>query len=202
MKIKNSNRLSVLAADIQAAHHEIQASAELMAERAIAAGNMLIEAKAALPHGQWQAWLNDHVGMSDRSARRYMQISRSGLETATVADLGIRAAAEALAMTHAEAHDHDGDDRLLVAMTLFQCMIFSWARLPIKDRARVRMRAIEMFASSPKTLPIVPAYLRNTEEMEGLLVSGRFNPFDLPEGDELFTRVKRSLIEVRPELSR
>ena len=99
MKTRESNRLTILAADIQAAHREVQASAEKMAERAIAAGHMLIEAKGTLPHGKWRSWLDQHVGMSERSAQRYMQLARSGMKSATVAVLGIAGAAQAIAKT-------------------------------------------------------------------------------------------------------
>lgn len=91
------NRLTTLAADIRAAHADIQANAQAMAERALAAGQWLIEAKATLQHGQWEAWLAEHVGMSARTARRYMQMVHAGMKSATVADLGIRGASEAIA---------------------------------------------------------------------------------------------------------
>ena len=59
-----SNRLAVLAADIRAAHADILRNAEAMAERALAAGAWLIEAKETLSHGAWEPWLTEHVGMS------------------------------------------------------------------------------------------------------------------------------------------
>jgi hypothetical protein len=91
------NRLEALAADIRQAHHESRTAAEQAAERAIAAGHALIEAKALVQHGEWASWLEWNVGFSERTARRYMQLARSGLKTATVAEMGIRAAAESLA---------------------------------------------------------------------------------------------------------
>jgi len=97
MVAQGDNRLAVLAGEITAAVAEIKASAEVIAERAIQIGHNLIEAKAALPHGRWEEWLTQNVSMSARTARRYMQLAASGLETATVADLGIRAAAEQIA---------------------------------------------------------------------------------------------------------
>jgi hypothetical protein len=203
VKMNSSNRLTALAADIQAAHREIQASAESMAERAIAAGNMLIEAKSALPHGKWNEWLTHHVGMSDRSARRYMQIARSGMKTATVADLGIRAAAEAIAkVSSAGASPEDdavGQAWLIEMLALWHCMIFSWARLPPKDRARVRMNNIVTFASSPAHLPLVPLYIQKTDEMERLLSSKEFDPFDMPVGDELIAYAKQAAAEIVAE---
>jgi len=93
----HSNRLPALAAEIRAAHDDVRRSALATAERALAAGKALTEAKAALPHGAWQAWLKANTGLSTRTARRYTQIAASGFEMATVANLGVRAASEAIA---------------------------------------------------------------------------------------------------------
>lgn len=90
-----SNRLPALAAEIRDAHAAIQRGALAVAERAIAAGHALAEAKKLLPHGQWAGWLAEHAGFSERTARRYMAVARSGLKTATVAEMGLAAAAEA-----------------------------------------------------------------------------------------------------------
>jgi hypothetical protein len=95
--VPDNNRLAVLAADIRAAHQEVTRGAQGVAERALAAGRMLIETKDSLPHGAWEPWLAQHVGMSARTARRYMQLAHAGLKSATVADLGIRAASERVA---------------------------------------------------------------------------------------------------------
>ena len=91
------NVLPALAADIRAAHAGVRASAIHAAEQALRAGRLLIEARALVVHGAWAEWLQEHVGFSDRSARRYMQLARSGLNSATVAEMGLRASAEALA---------------------------------------------------------------------------------------------------------
>lgn len=40
------------------------------------AGGRLIEVKARLPHGQWLAWLELELGLSEASARRWMQVHR------------------------------------------------------------------------------------------------------------------------------
>ena len=105
-----SNRLTVLAGEVRTAHQAVRANALSMAEHAMAAGRALIEAKGALQHGQWDRWLTEQAGISGRTARRYMQLARSGLEAATVADLGIRGAADALAKrTTTPAKDLDAD---------------------------------------------------------------------------------------------
>ena len=47
-------------------------------------------------HGQWLPWLKEHVGFSDRTAQLYMRIAKLALESETVADLGVKAAAKIL----------------------------------------------------------------------------------------------------------
>jgi hypothetical protein len=58
---------------------------------------MLIEAKTLVKHGQWASWLHANVNMSERTARRYIQLARSGLKSVTVAEMGIRVALEHIA---------------------------------------------------------------------------------------------------------
>lgn len=93
------NRLAALAADIRAAHADVTRGALAVAERALGAGRMLLEAKAAVSHGKWADWLQANTGISARTARRYMQLVKSGVETATVADLGVKGAATKLALS-------------------------------------------------------------------------------------------------------
>lgn len=129
-----NNRLTVIATDIRSAHQGIQASAVQMAEHVINAGTLLIEAKSKVQHGEWDDWLISQTGMNARTARRYMQIARSGIKTATVADIGIRGASEAIARTMVGAKTQvaadkaaamilkylpsDNVDRLIRALTL------------------------------------------------------------------------------------
>ena len=92
-----SNRLPILAAQIRQAHDDVGVAARTSADRAIDAGKALIEAKALCGHGHWMPWLRDNCGISDRTARLYMQLAKSDLKSATVANMGIKAAAKALA---------------------------------------------------------------------------------------------------------
>lgn len=43
---------------------------------AAAAGTLLTQAKAALPHGEWLPWLAEHCQMSDRVAQNYMRLAK------------------------------------------------------------------------------------------------------------------------------
>jgi Protein of unknown function (DUF3102) len=90
-----SNRLPILAAEIRCAHADVQEAAKTAAERAIAAGHALIEAKSLLKHGEWLPWLRGHCALAERTAQLYMRIANSGLESAMVAGLGLQAAAKA-----------------------------------------------------------------------------------------------------------
>lgn len=88
--IPDSNRLPILAAEIRAAHGAVKAAARVALERAREAGNLLIEAKDALPHGGWLPWLRE-VGITPRTAQGYMQLARMPeTKYATVAQLGLR----------------------------------------------------------------------------------------------------------------
>lgn len=90
------NYLPSLAAGIKAAHDAVGANSRAMAEHALEAGRLLIEAKDNLKHGEFGPWLREHVSISERTARRYMTLARAGVKTAMVADFGVVGAVEAL----------------------------------------------------------------------------------------------------------
>src|SRR5215213_7464498 len=82
------NRLVVLAADIRELHNQQLVDLKSIGERAIIIGNMLIEAKAAVAHGQWLPWLAQ-TGLGERTAQRYMRLAKHGIKPDTVTDLGL-----------------------------------------------------------------------------------------------------------------
>jgi hypothetical protein len=100
-----SNRLPVLAAEIRIAHAGVEAAAKTAAERAIEAGNALLEAKELVNHGEWLPWLKEHCELPERTAQFYMKIARLGLESATVAEIGLKAAAKTLCVIHDRTYD-------------------------------------------------------------------------------------------------
>lgn len=93
--------LDSLAIAINAAHERCQRSYVTMLSDARSTGELLLQAKSQLPHGQWTAWLSSNCAFSDRTAQRYMQIASSWdtlqSKTDTVADLGVRMACEMIA---------------------------------------------------------------------------------------------------------
>jgi hypothetical protein len=87
-----------VAVRICAEHEAAQASARDAVVHAIRAGELLIAAKAGLPHGEFGAWLAANVSFSERTAQGYMRLAR--LEPAKaqrVADLSLRVALRTLA---------------------------------------------------------------------------------------------------------
>src|SRR5688500_6751046 len=68
---------SQLANAINDAHEACRLSAQSAIEPARHAGDLLIEAKQALAHGEWLAWLQEHCPLlSVRVAQSYMRIAR------------------------------------------------------------------------------------------------------------------------------
>jgi Protein of unknown function (DUF3102) len=99
-----SNSLADLAARINVEHQAAQENLRSGLKRAIAAGELLIEAKRLLPHGKWLPWLEANCTVSERTAQAYMRVARSYGElpdskSATVADLSFRDALNQLAVT-------------------------------------------------------------------------------------------------------
>ena len=94
-----------IARDANREHDEVVASLSRGLEHARRAGELLNQAKGAVPHGQWAAWLGEHFVGSDRTARLYMRIAREwpklDAETGNgVANLPLREAARRLASEH------------------------------------------------------------------------------------------------------
>ncbi len=96
-----SNSLADLAHRIRAEHEAAGASFQRGAKHAMAAGDLLIEAKEQVKHGQWLPWLAEHCSISERTAQLYMRLAKARPEVEAkaqrVADLSLRGAIAALA---------------------------------------------------------------------------------------------------------
>ena len=101
--VTNQNRFPVLAANLGTEINDTHALAQQHAgeaiKHALRCGELLIEAKAKVPHGQWLPWLRQNIAFSDRTAQGYMRIAqrvprqiRNG-----VADLSVRGVLQDLA---------------------------------------------------------------------------------------------------------
>lgn len=147
-----SNRLTVLTAEIRSAHAGVQAAAQVAAEHAIAAGNGLIEAKALLKHGEWLPWLKEHVGFSERTAQMYMKIVRLGFKSATVADIGLKAAARTLSVIHDDMYDpfHGSSETEIREWLLYTLFLSRAAGWNVESAAS----HVEWLLQGKKTFPL------------------------------------------------
>jgi Protein of unknown function (DUF3102) len=84
--ITTSNSLADLAARIRAEHEAVGTAMKRGLKHAIAAGELLIEAKAQLAHGQWLPYLREHCHVPERTAQRYMLLARHASELESKSD--------------------------------------------------------------------------------------------------------------------
>lgn len=96
--------LSSLAVDIAHGHEAALQAYGRTVEHCRRTGELLIKAKALVPHGEWLQWIEDHCAFSARAAQVYMRLAKANPQR--VADLPLREAikriAEAPAKTEAE----------------------------------------------------------------------------------------------------
>jgi len=99
-----SNSLAELASRIKAEHGAVSTALKESLRHALVAGELLLEAKGQVSHGQWLPWLRDHCSLSERTAQLYMRVAknRSEIENQmrnTVADLSLNEAVALLALS-------------------------------------------------------------------------------------------------------
>jgi hypothetical protein len=77
MDPEKSNSLADLAARIRIGHEAARQSFKLGVQSAMATGDMLLEAKELLDHGQWMPWLKEHCDLPQRRANLYMRLAKN-----------------------------------------------------------------------------------------------------------------------------
>jgi hypothetical protein len=68
--------LATLSSQINAEHAEAERSLRASVEHAIRAGELLLQAKCEIGHGNWTGWLQENITFSDRLAQAYMRLAR------------------------------------------------------------------------------------------------------------------------------
>lgn len=167
LDLSASNYLTVIAGRIKAEHEAVAASLKQSVQHAIAAGELLIEAKDKVPHGQWLPWLSDHCGVSPRSAQGYMRLARHRAEleanTQALSHLTIEEALAGLAKPKALPPPQDMMDDAIVD------------RIMTKN-AEIK-RALKEFAESIDTCDDLKflAFLATDDTQINLAVEHRMN---------------------------
>jgi hypothetical protein len=91
-----ARELTLLAGDINREHEACRAAGEAFAMHAYRCGELLLEVKTRVAHGEWGAWLAANFAASERTAQLYMRTARSG-DPQRVADLSLRGALREIA---------------------------------------------------------------------------------------------------------
>jgi hypothetical protein len=81
-----------IASKINEEHTRAFGKAQDALNHARAAGELLIEAKSLLKHGEWGNWLAENVAFTERTAQSYMKLARnwdSLSKNETISDLGL-----------------------------------------------------------------------------------------------------------------
>ena len=88
-----------LAVKIDAAHRAAKTAIQNALANAVRCGELLIQAKSQVPHGEWLAWLERQTSVSERTAQAYMRLARKlkSADPQRVADMSVREALAAIA---------------------------------------------------------------------------------------------------------
>jgi hypothetical protein len=101
MKVALASSLAKLAAQIKTEHLAVEQSLKAGVEHARHAGELLLNAKMQVKHGEWLPWLKMNCKISEWSAQSYMRIAARYEElkakSGTVTDLSYRDALKLLA---------------------------------------------------------------------------------------------------------
>ena len=128
--------LDSLAKQIDAAHVAVQTAALTGAERAIEAGQLLIQAKKQVPYGQWETWVSKNTAVSPRMASSYQRVAQNWVELTNqadrkrVSDLSLRALLEELS------------EDVIVSSRVISCP-------PVEPRTTTRPRITEPLEELP-----------------------------------------------------
>lgn len=86
-----------LAREINTEHGHVEAYKRNTIQHAIRCGELLLEMKRRVGHGNWLAWVHEHFEASERTARNYMEIAKSAAVADLKEDTTMRSALRALA---------------------------------------------------------------------------------------------------------
>jgi len=98
------------AQDITLLYNEIAGHLRQSLEKAIRIGELLVEQKKSLKHGEFTPWIEGNLPFTDRTARNYMRLfnERDSIKTETVSDLtsAYRLLAEPKPLEWPESFEH------------------------------------------------------------------------------------------------
>jgi hypothetical protein len=188
-----SNSLTDLAARIRSEHDAATGAMRRTLEHAMAAGDLLLEAKAQLKHGQWGPWLAEHCGVPYSTSALYMKLARRRAEIeqiSNVRDLSLRGAVGLLtAADRPSADEREDKDDELPPIPLAPGEI----EIPIDD---VKFRR-DLYPRSAVHPDMVARYSHFLRELPAIEVNQRHELIDGWHRLEAFRQAKSPTIRVR-----
>jgi hypothetical protein len=154
--------LGDLAATVRAAHQGVMLAVTNMIEHALAAGDALIAAKAALEadvgYGHWLAWLKKECDLSEDRAERYMLLARNRAiveaDSARVRNLSLTGAFKLLGKPAKGSKSQPESEKPTKAAASFDTALSWWNGASREERRRF----IGEIGSRPLATAIPPAW--------------------------------------------
>jgi hypothetical protein len=150
LPIDQSNSLGDLAARITTAHEQVGLAARNALEHAMAAGDLLAEAKDRVGHGRWETWLKI-LNIPPRTASHYMRLAENRelieAKSANVADLTIAAALRLIKPKQPKKADTGSKPTLVVTIptqagaTLASAIQSEWRKASVRGSHEPHPRA-------------------------------------------------------------
>lgn len=112
-----------LVREINAEHGHVETYKHNTIQHAIRCGELLLEMKQRVGHGNWLAWVQEHFEASERTARNYMEIAKSAAVADLRDDTTMRSALRALASPSRSKEPRAAQTRKMIAT----------ARIPAQD---------------------------------------------------------------------
>lgn len=161
--------LNTTAVEINRLHHAAQRSAGEALQLAKQAGDLLLEVKEKLGHGEFLPWLAEHCEVGERQAQRYMRLSKNweaiSANTTSTSDLGALGIAGAL--------EHVATPRDTSRQATFRSR-FNDELLMLAERTASRMSQV--------------APLSECKTRDDVIARGRALADNIRDHDELFHR--------------
>ncbi len=136
------SQVTAIASEIDREHQAAYGKAREALQHARRAGELLLQAKAAIGHGAFGKWLTEHISFAERTAQAYMRIASNWpaieAKSAAVADLTVRGALAAVKKNNTPPAgpasepihrpvEHDVDDvQRAVQIQLLACLLDAW----------------------------------------------------------------------------
>jgi hypothetical protein len=176
--------LDVIASSIRTHQNALQGHACGILNEVFAMGADLLKAKALVPKGRWEAWLDQNCALSDRQAQRYMRLAnhRDLLEPRLVnnPELSLRAADQLIAAAPknpAAGGSAPKAPRVALPQSSKLNILEHWER-SLESEQRAVLAAMpreKLLAILPDGIGVVPA---SVEPKNG------FAALPLPDGDD------------------